>query len=372
MPLVPAFAAVRLRRKRAPLACGMSLSQKYGSQPRWLILAELWTLTALLGWIDQATGWELSLFVFYGVPIFAAAWYVDRNSAFLLALAGSAVWWWANVDQHPYASDLAYLWAAASRLAYFVFVAIGAAALSAQNGMLRSRLQALERAAHLERELVRVSENEQRRIGQDLHDGLCQTLAAIGFAVASLREDLSDGGPAPAKVAPAADAISGMVRSAIAEARGMARGIFPVQMNEVGLPVALHELAESTGQLKQMPVVFESHGDVRVSDPEIGMHLYRIAQEALSNALTHAGATRIAISLRLDEDELRLMVSDDGAGFAPNRPESRGMGLGTMKYRASIIGANLDVHSESAGGTIVSCVLPTEKLAAHTPSQNAR
>ncbi len=337
----------------------MSFSQRFGAQSRRALLLELWAAVAVLGYFDFLTTWELSLFVFYAVPIFAAAWYLDRTTALAMAGACGVAWGVSNAGDHPYLSSLAFGWAALNRTIYFFFVAVGGSALAAQTESIRTRLESLERNAHLESELVRASEREQRRIGQDLHDGLCQTLAAIGFAVTSLREDLDGHAPQESK---AAEGISRMVREAISEARGMARGIFPVQMNEVGLSAALAELVETTRRLRRIEVVFESRGEVQIADAEVGMHLYRIAQEALNNAVTHAQASRIAIACNRDQDALRLTVSDDGTGLPPGKSTGRGMGLNTMNYRASTIGATLDFHRDPAGGTVVSCVLPAAMI----------
>jgi signal transduction histidine kinase len=347
----------------------MSFLQRFGAQPRWILLFELWGMLLLLGVADVLTRWELSLFVFYAVPIFAAAWYVNRNTALGLAVGGAVVWFWANSHDHPYASDLAYVWAAFNRLIYFLFVAIGGVALAAQNEALRLRLEALERAAHLERELIRVSEHEQRRIGQDLHDGHCQTLAAIGFAAASLTEDLE--GCARTEAVAAAE-ISRMIKEAISEARGLARGLFPVQMNEAGLPVALDELVTTMQRLRHIPVTFEVRGDIRVVDPRVGMHLYRIAQEALNNAVTHANATQVTLSLSQDDEELRLTVRDDGVGFSTDPIVGQGLGMNTMKYRASEIGGSLDIYCDSTRGAVVSCSLPITALDSVNPDYASR
>jgi len=338
----------------------MTLHQRFGSQHRWLLLTELYLAIVVLGLIDYQTTWELSLFVFYALPIFAAAWYVGQRNGLLLATIGAVLWWLANSTDHPYVSDLAYLWAAVSRWVYFLFVSIGAGALAARTEALQERLAALERAAQLEQDLVRASEREQRRIGQDLHDGHCQTLAAIGFAASSLQEDLEARASAEA---PMAAEIARMVRHAIGDVRALARGIFPVQMNASGLAVALDELAAGVTRLRHIPVSFETHGDVVLDDPHVAMHLYRITQEALSNATTHANPNRIGIVLAEEAGELRLTVQDDGTGFPEDHRARRGMGLTTMRYRAAQIGATLDLESNEEAGTIVTCILPTHRNA---------
>jgi signal transduction histidine kinase len=192
------------------------------------------------------------------------------------------------------------------------------------------------------------------RIGQDLHDGLCQNLVAIDCAAACLRADLE------AKDLPeaaTAEAIQKLLREAVVEARDLARGIFPVQMDAEGLQAALAELVAKTNRSPQVTVTLQILGEVGVEDPQVGMHLYRIAQQALNNALTHAQARQIDIRLCREGERLTLTINDDGRGFAQSASPSRGMGLRTMQYRARLIGGALTVTSTPEAGTEVRCLI---------------
>jgi signal transduction histidine kinase len=332
----------------------MNLSKALQAQPKALVFVEALVLVLLIGVLDSIGGWDVSMFLFYALPILIVVWFGNRRLAILCAIICGVVWFWAKKDTHPYGTPHAYAWATFNRMAYFLFVAIGGTAMKTQREEIRARMEALMRASELEQEIVRVSEYEQMRIGQDLHDGLCQNLAAIDCAAACLKADLK------AKSLPeaeAAEVIQKLLREAVVEARDLARGIFPVQMDAEGLPAAMEELVATTNRLRQVTVVLEIHGDVKVTDPQIGMHLYRIAQQALNNALTHAEASRVAIRLSQEDTRLIMSIIDNGCGFTHGEVPSRGMGLRTMHYRARLIGAELVMESLPSAGTEVRCTL---------------
>jgi signal transduction histidine kinase len=332
----------------------MSLSKALHKQPKVLLLVETLILVGLIGKLDSMGGWDVSMFLFYAVPILLAAWFGNGRLAVVSALACGVVWYVAKMESHPYGTAHAYAWAAFNRLAYFLFVAIGGTAIKRLREEFHARMEALMRARELEQEIVRVSEREQMRIGQDLHDGLCQNLVAIDCAAACLKSDLE------AKSLPEADTagtIQKMLREAVVEARDLARGIFPVQMDSEGLPAALEDLVTKTNRLPQVTVTFQVEGETGIEDPQVSMHLYRIAQQALNNALSHARSSRIEVRLRREGAHVIMAISDDGCGFAQPQSSSRGMGLRTMSYRARLIGAELVVESTPNVGTEVLCTL---------------
>lgn len=207
----------------------------------------------------------------------------------------------------------------------------------------------------LEKELLSISDREQRRIGQDLHDGLGQQLTAIEFMCQSLRADLKDASP---EVKEHVAAISGFLRQAIQQSRALAHGLTVFMLDAAGLQGALAELVESTANLGRTKCRFICPAPVRVKDTETAVHLYRIAQEATSNALRHGEATEIVVSLTVEDNQVMLRISDDGKGLPKaNDPKGTGVGLQVMGYRAATIGAELAVESKRNKGVTVTCRL---------------
>jgi signal transduction histidine kinase len=213
------------------------------------------------------------------------------------------------------------------------------------------------RLAQLQKQVLEISEREQRRIGQDLHDGLGQQLTAIELMCQTIKND-----PAVAKdkrrLKKELDRLSGYIRSAITQTRSLAHGLTPFKVESGGLEIALADLAESTSASSGIRCRFRCASPIVVADQKTATHLYRIAQEAVSNTLRHSGARLIEISLRCEDKVLSLEVSDDGKGFG-GKPGS-GMGLGMMNHRAEVIGAKLDVKSARGKGTTVTCRLPVQ------------
>jgi signal transduction histidine kinase len=331
----------------------MNFRAAFIAQPKALVMVEALVALVVIWLIDYHADAQWSLFIFYAFPIALLVWRGDSRAAIGLAVLCAFAWWLANLESHrSILSEHAYLWAAFTRLLFYLFVAIGGMAMRNQRDEARARMEAMMRARELEQEIVRVSEREQMRIGQDLHDGLCQNLAAIDCAAACLKSDL-EGRALPEAVA--AGDIQKMLQDALLEARNLARGIFPVQMDAEGLPTALEELVATTNRLRQTPASIDVQGEVKIADPQVAMHLYRIAQQALNNAVQHAQAGRVAIRLRQDGGRGTMSIADDGCGFSHAEVPSRGMGLRTMHYRARLIGADLTVTTPPGGGTEVRC-----------------
>ncbi|HLL90642.1 MAG TPA: sensor histidine kinase [Tepidisphaeraceae bacterium] len=214
----------------------------------------------------------------------------------------------------------------------------------------------------LEREVMDVCEREQRRIGQDLHDGLGPHLVGVSMMAQALEAELA--GAAPQHVE-SAGRIGQLIDDAIAQARGLARGLRPVALEEDGLATALQELAKNAARMYCIVCPFSADGDVELADVGTATHLYRITQEAVNNAVRHGRAKRVEIALTdVGQGVLRLSVADDGVGFDGTPPaESRGMGVHTMTYRAGVIGGSIRIAAAGLGGadrpgTIVEVTLP--------------
>ena len=204
----------------------------------------------------------------------------------------------------------------------------------------------------LEREILEISNREQRRIGYDLHDGVCQQLAAIAYRMDILGDQLQEKG-LPESVE--TERIGALLQESIQQTRGVARGLFPVRLDESGLASALAELAANTSSF--FPIQCRFFGEVQLSDKSVSLHLYYIAQEAVSNAIKHGRATQVTIAIAQTGDRLILTIEDNGAGFQLPMAEPTGMGLRIMRYRARMIGATLDLKSQPQSGTQITCAL---------------
>ena len=326
------------------------------ASPLWASLFAPIILTVVLGWLDHVTGWEISWFIFYALPIILAVWWSGVGGGMAVAAVSGMVWWVANKDSNPYATQMGYAWAMINRQFYFCVLVFAVNAVRNKQDADAAHIRMLEERRQLERDIIKVSEHEQQRIGQDLHDGLCQQLAAIGCAVHALAEELHS---LRLPVAEDAALVEESVQQAAADARDLARGIFPVHVDDAGFSAALNELATNTSRLTGVSIVIHEDGEIQIDSPKVAMHLYRIAQEALANAVRHGGAREIVIALHRRHNVLELRLEDDGSGMAADKKiVGAGMGLRTMRYRAQSIGATFEITPRSAGGTCVCCRLP--------------
>jgi PAS domain S-box-containing protein len=207
----------------------------------------------------------------------------------------------------------------------------------------------------LEREILEISTREQRRIGHDLHDGVCQQLAGIAVLADVLADKLEgDGRPEAADLRKLTD----LVGQANQQTRGVARALFPVRLEENGLVSALQELAEGTAAFFNTPCHFHLDSAAQVPDATVALHLYYIAQEAILNAVKHGKARQIEIRLESNGGEgLALTVQNDGLPFQAQEGHARGMGIPIMNYRARMIGATISIQSPPGGGTRLVCQL---------------
>jgi PAS domain S-box-containing protein len=201
-------------------------------------------------------------------------------------------------------------------------------------------------------EILKISEREQRRIGADLHDGIGQQLTAIELLCVGLKNDLDEEG---SRAAAQVDRICRRLRSAIAQARSLARGLAPVDNQPDALRTGLAELAEHTNGLGRLRCRLDCIAYVAMNDRAKMGHLFRIAQEAVNNAVKHSRADEVVIRLEQKGEFIELEIRDNGQGL----PDSNagGMGLHMMKYRASVIGAELAVRSKRNGGVAILCTL---------------
>lgn len=207
----------------------------------------------------------------------------------------------------------------------------------------------------LEQEILDIGERERQRIGQDLHDDLGQQLAGAWCLSQALENDLRAG---RSKAAASAARITQTLQNALALTRNLARGLHPVAVEAGGLGAALKELATRTAGLFGVDCTCELPAPAPLVDDATATHLYRIAQESMTNAVKHGRASRIVVRLELDPPGARLSITDNGCGLGGQKSAGEGMGLRIMPYRADMIGGRLAITPRPGGGTIVSCRFP--------------
>ena len=213
----------------------------------------------------------------------------------------------------------------------------------------------IRRRKAAERHVLKISERERSSFGRDLHDSLCQGLTGAALLAEGLRKEFSKANP---RAAEEAQYLAEVVRNCREEARNLARSLCPVTMEQHGLVAALHELATEIAARMRVDCTLQADDRIAIDDVSRATHLYRIAQEAISNAIQHGGAKSVLIQLGAANGKMTLRVEDNGKGL-PAKPKQTGMGLHIMRYRAGLIGGSLDVRRMRPRGTVVTCTFST-------------
>ncbi len=336
------------------------LRQLEGLSPMavWVLAA---FLIACIGTFSYLSGPELSGSLLYLIPVLLVSHVAGFRSGVVAALLAASIWFAADLNAGtgegraftPY-------WNLLMRSGTFL-VAVGlVAATRSLNAHLEERVKErtaaleakMEENRELEKCILDISDREQVRIGQDLHDSLCQQLVSVAFSANMLQERLAKDGAVANRDA---SRIADMIDDSINQARNLARGLYPVRLETEGLELALRELADTMSRRFQVSCTVECPSPIPSCDPAIGIHFYRIAQEAVVNAAKHAKARNILLSLSATAGQVKLTIEDDGEGMirVPRNPD--GMGLRIMEYRARMIGADFKIAHRLPCGTMVSC-----------------
>lgn len=229
------------------------------------------------------------------------------------------------------------------------------AELKSANAKLQAAMVERKR---LENELLEITEKERRRIGLDLHDDLGQKLSGIALMTKGLELKLAKTSQEEARDAAR---IHGLVQDAMNHASDLAHDMATLDLGETDLPSALRDLAAHTRDLFGITCHFTKEGATPVLDPSVVGQLYKIAQEAVTNAIKHGKAKRVSITLSNGSQNLVLKIQNSGLPFPDLRSKSTGMGLRIMNYRASLVGGSLDIKAAGPrGGTVVTCSVPVE------------
>jgi len=299
----------------------------------------------------------------------ASAFFADAAESFAVQewrthwkpakIVGTPKWWLVYLQperdyeaQTLLAGWIEHLFIAGSLLGVGLALAFLVRSLSQR---LEEQVRHLQERRQLERQVQEVSEREQQRIGENLHEDLCQRLTGIEAASKLLKKRLA---AAQLPETQLAEEIAGEIRDSLISARQMADELQPVAMLEHGFVAALEELAARARQRAGIACRIEDHGFPAGLDALVATHLYRIAQEAIGNALRHAQAKTIVIALAADDGQLTFTVSDDGVGIPDAAEAGPGMGLRIMRYRADLIGAEFDIRRADKGGTVVFARFP--------------
>jgi signal transduction histidine kinase len=336
-----------------------SLAFEKASRVSVVVLALIWI--GAVGLADYWTGYERSMMIFYLIPITLGTWFVGRS--FGMFLSGLSVGTSILTDLASGIPEVRYWNELVGLSSYAIFAWLLArwrASLRQMDERVRLRTadlqeEILERM-RLEKEMTEVTERERRRLGHDLHDSLCQHLTGTALAAQVLRAKL-----ATKLSAEAAEAgkLVGLIEEGIDLTRSLARGLFSPDLERGGLAVALEGLAHNTQERTGINCEFHYNDESQLEfwDGAVLTQLYRIAQEAVANALKHAHASRIVIELDAADGEMRLNIFDDGVGIGDGT-ETEGLGLKMMRHGSDLIGACFNAAKRSPAGTIVSCILP--------------
>lgn len=335
----------------------MGFSKSFARQPRGWMITEMVASLLVIAVLDSITSYQIRLLPFYAVPVFVLAWFCGKEWGIATGVFSALLWWCANrFTGDPDLYGWIGVWEVVRHGSFLLIVALVGSALRAKNDIATERIALLEHSQRLEREIVNISEAEQRRIGQDLHDGLCQYLAGLACRATSLRDDLQKLNlQADANTA---DELVTLLQDAVVQTRDLSRKLVPAHVSRLGLVLALESLAQSVTRLHGVNCRFRSHADSANWDEHTATHLYRIAQEAINNATRHGNAKNIVLLLNAPGRSIKLRVLDDGDGIS--EIESKGMGLDLMRYRARLIGGQLTVKRRHSGGTIVSCTAKSD------------
>lgn len=309
--------------------------------------------------VDFFTANDYTLFLFYLLPVLYLWRWAGQGAAFAMAFVCTLIWLLVNIAEGQVNQDYLMIFSdTIARLAVFLMIIILLSTRRELQALVRQRTEKLQREieerTQLEKELLGIAEAEQRRIGQDLHDSLGQHLTGIALAGKVLVKKLEDKSSAESG---SASQLVQMTEGAIEITRKLARSLHPIEMRSDGLADALQNLAANISKTSGVECIFLRSGGELTLEIDTCGQLFRIAQEAVSNALRHGRASQIIVSLEGSGDKVLLSVTDNGAGLPATARTKNGMGLRIMDYRARMIGAKFDIQNLPAGGARAVCIL---------------
>jgi signal transduction histidine kinase len=343
----------------------MNWLKRFVAWSRQVVILACILFVILVGYVDYLTGYETFFFTFYLLAIFWGTWRVGPAFGYLISALSVAAWISSNIEAGAhYSSYFVPVWNAGIMLAIYWIIVFLLSRLRKlqleQEEKVRLRTAALTREiqerVNLQKELLETSDREQRRIGRDLHDGLCQHLTGTALAGHFLQQKLAARSPAEAGEA---SRLVRLIEEAIELTRDLSQQLDPVELKSGKLTDHLEDLAAGTSHRFKVACRFEC-SLTRALDEAAATNLYRIAQEAVAIAVKHRRAACINIGLDSAGEEVVLSITDDGTGppqkNEEDEPDARG-GVRAMAYRADLIGAAFKIEPVATRGTRVTCVL---------------
>ncbi len=326
-------------------------------KPRQVITLSVLTV-AVVGYFDYISGFENSMVLLYLAPIAAATWSMGVRAGIVISILSMIAWIGSDIAAGiPHIRPWNVISDFAAYLSFVVVLSLLRTALAETQARVDQQTQALRRELRerrrLEKEIVAVAEHERQRVGRELHDNLSQHLTGTSLFAQGLANRLAQ---ADSKIAPDARKVVDLINRAINLSRDTARGLFSFELDANGLASALDSLASSASQNFGFDCAVERAEETHVSKA-VAVHLYWIANEAVSNAGKHAGAERVRLNLWEEDGRAHLQVRDNGHGLSSDRARTPGIGLKVMSQRAQLAGGQLSMQREN-DETIVNCEVP--------------
>jgi signal transduction histidine kinase len=341
-----------------------ALTSQFEKRPKTFSATVSVALVIVIGLIDYLAGYAIFFSAFYLLPVALATWFVGRNFGIVISVSSvvvSVAGDYAAGAHYP--SVFVPVWNGAISLTVYIVVVKALVSLRKSQSELEARVRQrtdalvseMQERARLEKEILEISEREQRRIGHDLHDSVCQHWAATAMAGQVLSEKL-----AAKSLAESADAgeIVRLAHTGITLTRNLANGISPAEMETEGLVTAFREFVANISKMFKIACAFDCESPPQIDDAATATHLYRIAQEAVNNAIRHGKPRQIVIDLSNQKGCVELTIEDDGGGLPDDWRKNRGLGTRIMAHRAAMIGGTFSIEPNPTGGTFVKCTVP--------------
>jgi signal transduction histidine kinase len=325
---------------------------------------------AIIGLIDYWADYRVLFTILYILPIGFSTLYVNRIFAIFLALLSVAIWVVGDKLAGAPSPGLGiWLWNGGVVFSLYIVVIFLLNALrhalvgleTSVENQTRDLRHEMEERQRLEHEILDLTERERQSFGHELHDIVCQELAGIAIAGHMLAKKLLT---KQHKEAEDAREIAVMIDQALTKTRNVARGFFTGGFDMAGLEESLRETIRNIEERKGIRGEIKWDDGLMIANEEVLVHLFRIAQEAIQNAVKYADPTCIEVSLVRLDDKIQMIVSDNGKGMPANIQPEKGLGLRIMAYRAGIIGGEFKLEKPPAGGTRVVCQIPIGKISA--------